>query len=95
MVVVEHANNQIGRIAEIEFVRSLQTAAGKMMFAKLTSPASNVSTSNTLANKPNSANKRHYPKRQPNSHAGNFNRNNRQQKPNKEQDLINLVNKQS
>jgi len=35
MVVVEHASGQIGKKVEIEFVRSLQTAAGKMMFAKL------------------------------------------------------------
>lgn len=35
MVVVEHASSQIGKMVEIEFVRSLQTAAGKMMFAKL------------------------------------------------------------
>src|ERR1035437_2691577 len=35
MVVVEHANNCIGQTVEIEFIRSLQTAAGKMMFAKL------------------------------------------------------------
>lgn len=35
MVVVEHASNQIGKTVEIEFIRSLQTAAGKMMFAKL------------------------------------------------------------
>ena len=34
MVVVEHASNQIGKTVEIEFIRSLQTAAGKMMFAK-------------------------------------------------------------
>ena len=37
MVVVEHANKLIGKKAEVEFIRSLQTAAGKMMFAKLTS----------------------------------------------------------
>lgn len=35
MVVVEHASKFIGKTAEIEFIRSLQTAAGKMMFAKL------------------------------------------------------------
>jgi uncharacterized protein YacL len=35
MVVVEHANKMIGQSVEIEFIRSLQTAAGKMMFAKL------------------------------------------------------------
>ncbi len=37
MVVVEHAYKQIGSIVEVEFIRSLQTAAGKMMFAKLAS----------------------------------------------------------
>lgn len=35
MVVVEHAKDYIGKSVEIEFVRGLQTAAGKMMFAKL------------------------------------------------------------
>lgn len=35
MVVVEHAYKQIGSKVEVEFIRSLQTAAGKMMFAKL------------------------------------------------------------
>lgn len=34
MVVVENASKQIGQSIEIEFIRSLQTAAGKMMFAK-------------------------------------------------------------
>lgn len=35
MVVVEHAGKYIGKTVEVEFIRSLQTAAGKMMFAKL------------------------------------------------------------
>jgi uncharacterized protein YacL len=35
MVVVEHAHAQIGKTVEIEFIRSLQTAAGRMMFARL------------------------------------------------------------
>jgi len=35
MVVVERASKLIGQTVEIEFIRSLQTAAGKMMFAKL------------------------------------------------------------
>lgn len=35
MVVVEHASKFVGSTVEIEFIRSLQTAAGKMMFAKL------------------------------------------------------------
>lgn len=34
MVVVEHANRLIGQAVEVEITRSLQTAAGKMMFAK-------------------------------------------------------------
>lgn len=34
MVVVEQAAAQIGQTVEIEFIRSLQTAAGKMMFAR-------------------------------------------------------------
>lgn len=37
MVVVENAVKLIGKTAEIEFIRSLQTAAGKMMFARLVS----------------------------------------------------------
>lgn len=35
MVVVEKAHQYIGSSKEIEFIRSLQTAAGKMMFARL------------------------------------------------------------
>ncbi len=34
MVVVENAAQKIGSSIEVEFIRSLQTAAGKMMFAK-------------------------------------------------------------
>lgn len=34
MVVIEHANKYIGQTVEVEFIRSLQTAAGKMMFAR-------------------------------------------------------------
>ncbi len=35
MVVVENGAKLIGKSVEIEFIRSLQTAAGKMMFARL------------------------------------------------------------
>lgn len=35
MVVVEHASKQIGKAVEVEIIRSLQTAAGRMMFARL------------------------------------------------------------
>ncbi len=34
MVVVEQAASDIGKTIEVEFIRSLQTAAGRMMFAK-------------------------------------------------------------
>lgn len=37
MVVVENAIKLVGKTVEIEFIRSLQTAAGKMMFARLVS----------------------------------------------------------
>jgi uncharacterized protein YacL len=40
MVVVEHAHKLVGSTVEVEFIRSLQTAAGKMMFAKLAQSAS-------------------------------------------------------
>lgn len=49
MVVVEHANKQIGKTVEVEFIRSLQTAAGKMMFAKLTSASSKYPVKRTAS----------------------------------------------
>lgn len=39
MVVVENASKYVGQTVEIEFIRSLQTAAGKMMFARPTNRA--------------------------------------------------------
>jgi uncharacterized protein YacL len=38
MVVVDDAASQINQAVEIEFIRFLQTSAGKMMFAKLINP---------------------------------------------------------
>jgi uncharacterized protein YacL len=38
MVVVEHASSHLNQKVEIEFIRSLQTDAGKMMFARLRQP---------------------------------------------------------
>lgn len=35
MVVVDKAGKEVGKTVQIEFIRSLQTAAGRMMFAKL------------------------------------------------------------
>ena len=35
MVVVDNASNRVGKEVDVEFVRFLQTSAGRMMFAKL------------------------------------------------------------
>lgn len=35
MVVIDGADKKIGKTVEVEFIRSLQTVAGRMMFAKL------------------------------------------------------------
>jgi rRNA-processing protein FCF1 len=50
MVVVEHANKLIGKTVEVEFIRSLQTAAGKMMFAK---PVEHYNVSPAIVSKKN------------------------------------------
>lgn len=44
MVVVEQASSLIGQRVEIEFIRSLQTAAGKMMFARLVHKPTHTAT---------------------------------------------------
>lgn len=45
MVVVDKAASQIGKTVQVEFIRSLQTAAGRMMFAKLTQPTTKATNS--------------------------------------------------
>ena len=55
MVVVEQAYKHIGSTVEIEFIRSLQTAAGKMMFAKLSKsdePAKSAKQTRATGKKP-------------------------------------------
>lgn len=52
MVVVEQGGQLIGKAVEIEFIRSLQTAAGKMMFAKLVNAPEKKSSRNAIAQKP-------------------------------------------
>lgn len=56
MVVVEQASSQIGHASQIEIVRNLQTAAGKMIFARLVKnnvshPANNKNTTVTKTTK--------------------------------------------
>lgn len=106
MVVVEHANGLIGKTVEIEFIRSLQTAAGKMMFAKLTEnhkvgptpkQDSHVKTqSNTKVNNDNSRHGKYRDGR--NSRRSSYPATADEKYPNKssrkEQDVINLVNNQ-
>lgn len=53
MVVVEQAVKDIGTSVEVEFTRSLQTAAGRMMFAKKVASAKKPATSKTAGRKPN------------------------------------------
>jgi len=58
MVVVEHANKFINKTVEIEFIRSLQTAAGKMMFAKLVDTKKNEERSFSKKQQSNSVPKK-------------------------------------
>lgn len=91
MVVVEHANAQIGKTVEIEFIRSLQTAAGKMMFAKRVETASKPQEkpkAKPVGTKPVKPTQQ--PQRQPQ------NRRPKQRRSNdREASLIELVDKQS
>jgi uncharacterized protein YacL len=52
MVVVEHASQMLGKTVEIEFIRSLQTAAGKMMFARIVGGVTQPKTSKTANQAP-------------------------------------------
>lgn len=106
MVVVEHASSRIGQTAEIEFIRSLQTAAGKMMFAKLVdnkkpAPAARKTTRNTQKPvvKPVVANPQPttFHSDRSDRHLVNQSKQRRQYKnkgAQKEQDFVDLVNKQ-
>lgn len=87
MVVVEHASSQLGKTVEIEFIRSLQTAAGKMMFAKLLLPKNSPKQQNK---KPNDSKvKTKTNNRRPNSQSYSKNKSNKT-----EQNMVNLANKQ-
>lgn len=97
MVVVEHASSQIGKIAEIEFIRGLQTAAGKMMFAKLSNPdrPTNTNKQQKFPTRPKvkSPNNNKYPRANQPKSRNSFNRN-RPKPAQSEQNIIDLVNKQ-
>ena len=102
MVVVEHASNRIGKTVEIEFIRSLQTAAGKMMFAKLVEnnkPTATATRANQVNKKPAGRSTENNPKlsKVHNDHQ-HSQTNQRKQYKNKssqnEQNFIDLLNKQ-
>jgi len=86
MVVVEHASNVIGQTVEIEFIRSLQTAAGKMMFARLVD-----AKKPTQPPKKQSKPRPFGDNRKPRVDAG---RNQNNRRPQVDQNLVNLVNDQ-
>ena len=92
MVVVEKAVEKIGHSVEIEFIRSLQTAAGKMMFAKLVEVADDRPRKTTVKRTEDgnqNRNRQHYERR-------NYPRKQTGSKPqNSEQNIINLVNDQN
>jgi uncharacterized protein YacL len=105
MVVVEHASNRIGQTAEIEFIRSLQTAAGKMMFAKIIENKKTV----VYSKKPNRENSKSLTANSNNSNVTSFRNSHDNRRVNnkstykrqyqnkssqKEQDVIDLVDKQ-
>ena len=58
MVVVEDARNQIGQKVRVEIVRSLQTEAGRMMFAKKTRQITNNHQSSNNSGNQNGSNGR-------------------------------------
>lgn len=69
MVVVEQASSSLGKTVEIEFIRSLQTQAGKMMFARLSGSNGNNNRRPVVRSSPKidpgknrNAGRRHTPK---------------------------------
>lgn len=93
MVVVENASMLVGKVVEIEFIRSLQTAAGKMMFARVVEKVSKDSNKFSSPKKTSAARQRvvnkYIPKRSPQNHYR------RRSSGAQESNLIDLVDKQS
>lgn len=87
MVVVENASRQIGQTVEIEFIRNLQTAAGRMMFAKKRQPEQASHVQSSVAHAVNSRSPR---KRQPTQRSSGT----KQRRIDHESSLIDLVDKQ-
>jgi uncharacterized protein YacL len=104
MVVVEHASQMLGKTVEIEFIRSLQTAAGKMMFARIVGGAPQTKPSRAANQAPRAPKgrqpemRKEAPARPPKapqqvSQPGRARQNNNRRR-NNEDNLIELANKQ-
>ncbi len=85
MVVVENAGGQIGQSVQVEFTRALQTAAGKMLFAK------KVSTDKPQPKKAHKATSPKTPGKKPNSNNTTNNRTSRKRQT-PEDSLVKLAN---
>lgn len=81
MVVVERAKSKIGSSVEIEFIRSLQTSAGKMMFAKLVDPDDTARTADKKAPVAKGRVPRNQAKQQPNSRQSDYSHNKPTEQP--------------
>ena len=91
MVVVERASQLIGQKAEIEFIRSLQTSAGKMMFAKLTSSSPQSHDNNKYVKKVTKSPRVNKQRTVENNKSGNS-RPQPKSSSQREDDLVNLLN---
>jgi uncharacterized protein YacL len=87
MVVVERADRLIGKTVKIEIIRSLQTDAGRMMFAKLVEKPVNGSSSQRQKPQKNQ-------KRDTKPKSDSPLRPTKKRPPTQEESLISLVNKQ-
>jgi len=96
MVVVEHASSQIGNTVEIEFIRSLQTAAGKMMFAKMVGHKKPVNKEKkpVVAKKRLNSSDDKKVKSQPSRSNSQKQHKHKSKADQREQDFVNLLNKQ-
>ncbi|MDK2899057.1 MAG: hypothetical protein PWQ10_244 [Patescibacteria group bacterium] len=97
MVVVEHASSKIGKTVEIEFVRSLQTAAGKMMFAKLVNKDKAIIPKEkkiAISKKKQTSNKANTNSRQDDKQNHKKQNNHKNKSEQREQNFIDLLNKQ-
>ncbi len=100
MVVVDKAGSMVGQTTEIEFVRSLQTSAGRMMFAKLTAeskttkPVAVKSSGRAPVMKDNDRTKRVTAEESSRSKGNTSNGRSKSRRKTNEDSLIDLVNNQ-